>query len=109
MGELACARDRAFEDVLGSFDRRIQRRKDVNLNSMTFRKPSYHASVKLVDISMSGCRLLDHRGEFSSGDYLTFSLDGMVVVEGIVRWARGQHCGVEFLAPLPGALIEALG
>jgi len=109
MAEAAFAQDRALEDVLGSFDRRIQRRKDVNLNSLTFRKPSYHAAVKLVDLSTSGCRLLDHRGEFAPGDYLTFSLDGMVVVEGIVRWARGQHCGVEFLAPLPGALIEAVG
>ena len=108
MSNLALEMDYEAREPSG-FERRTQRRKDVSLDSLTFRKPSYHASVKVVDLSIGGCRLLDHRGEFTPGDYLTFSLDGQVVVEGEVRWANENNCGVKFLAPIPQQLVDSVG
>ncbi|HSG35058.1 MAG TPA: PilZ domain-containing protein [Sphingomonadaceae bacterium] len=109
MSNLAYALDHEFESRKSGFDRRCHRRRDVDLNSLAYRRPSYHASVRLVDLSTSGCRLLDHKREFVAGDYLTFSLDGIVVVEGVVRWTQDARCGVEFLSPIPHLLVESLG
>jgi hypothetical protein len=108
MSNLALDMDYAPREPSG-MERRRQRRKDVSLNSLTFRKPHYHASVKVVDLSIGGCRLLDHNGEFRPGEYLTFSLDGQVVVEGEVRWANENNCGIKFLAPIPQQLIDSVG
>lgn len=109
MSALAQKLDHTAGLAARGFERRGEDRKHVNLHSRTFREPSYFASIKVVDISTGGCRLLDHGNDFAVDDVLTFSLNGEVVVEGVVRWSSGQHCGVEFLSPLSEDIVASVG
>lgn len=106
MPDLAHARDRNLEDRLGSFDRRTQRRKSIRLDGFAFSSPSRQSTVKVLDISTTGCRLRDRKSKFAKGECLTFTLDGETIVEGIIRWWKDYDCGVEFLAPLPASLFK---
>lgn len=105
MASLAQERDRSLDGRLGSFDRRTSRRKVIRLDGFVFSSPRHPSSVNAIDISANGCRLRDPRGEYATGDWLTFSLNGEIVVEGVVRWWNDHQCGVEFLAPLPEQLL----
>jgi hypothetical protein len=108
MASLACERDPALEGRLGSFDRRIHQRTDIRLDGLACSSPSRHSQVRVIDISASGCRLRDRKGAYEQGQCITFSLNGEVVVEGIVRWWKDYHCGVEFLAPMPEGVLASI-
>lgn len=106
MASLAHGSGRTLAKWLGSFDRRSHRRSTIRLDGLVSASPGRHRSVKVVDISATGCRLRDRKHEYEIGDWLTFSLDGEVVVEGVVRWWNDYQCGVEFLSPLPEAMLD---
>jgi len=108
MSSLTANRVDALESRLGSFDRRNHRRTEIRLDGLACSTPSRQTQIRIIDISVSGCRLRDRKGEYERGQCLTFSLNGEVVVEGIVRWWRDYQCGVEFLAPLPQDILTAV-
>jgi len=72
------------------------------------RRSGAHAfRVRVFDASRNGCKI-----EFierpAVGERLWIKFDGLVAVEGIVRWVAGHVGGIEFVLPLHEAVFERL-
>ncbi|MFM2302085.1 MAG: hypothetical protein RLZZ84_1821 [Pseudomonadota bacterium] len=61
------------------------------------------ATKRLRDISTHGCNLVGETDWLRMGIFVTISLSSERSIQAIVRWVRGDACGVEFLRPIPDA------
>ncbi|WP_374531134.1 PilZ domain-containing protein [Novosphingobium sp.] len=58
------------------------------------------AAMRLRDVSIYGCNLVCRGHNFRPGMYISVHLLDGLSVHAIVRWVRGDSCGVEFLRPI---------
>ena len=64
--------------------------------------------TQLRDISIYGCNLISDETWLRTGMFIAIRLNPERTVQAIVRWARDDTCGVEFLRPIPEAEAEEL-
>lgn len=62
-----------------------------------------HAGARLRDISIYGCNLVSDADWLRIGSFVTIRLPADRSIQAIVRWVRGNACGVEFIRPIPAA------
>jgi len=66
------------------------------------------AKAVLRDISIYGCNLVTEATWLRMGMFIGIRLNPERTVQAIVRWAREDTCGVEFLRPIPDAEADEL-
>ena len=66
------------------------------------------AKAVLRDISIYGCNLVTEATWLRMGMFSGIRLNPERTVQAIVRWAREDTCGVEFLRPIPDAEADEL-
>lgn len=66
------------------------------------------AKAQLRDISIYGCNLISDETWLRTGMFISIRLNPERTVQAIVRWARNDTCGVEFLRPIPDAEADEL-
>ncbi len=61
--------------------------------------------VYISQISANGCRLGNPYNELAAGEAVQISLGPIGPLEATVKWANGDHAGVEFHAALHPAIL----
>lgn len=61
----------------------------------------------VMDLSTYGC-LLATPGRTQLGGFVTLTLSQSLTVEGWIAWSKGDHAGLDFAHPLPGAVVEQM-
>jgi hypothetical protein len=62
----------------------------------------------LRDISVHGCNLIGEAEWLKTGMFLTVHLSSERSIQAIVRWVRGDACGIEFLRPISSDEADAM-
>jgi hypothetical protein len=62
----------------------------------------------LEDISEVGCCFVTRATCFKIGSHIIIRPGGLAGITGIVRWVRANRCGIEFSAPIYGAVLDHL-
>lgn len=63
---------------------------------------------RFTDLSVHGCNLAIADTVLQTGQFITVRSSRSDPISGIVRWARGERAGVEFLRPISNGLIRIL-
>ena len=71
-------------------------RHDVEVDAVAYRANGTKASVKLSNLSNSGCRI-DSASDFQVGERLQIAIPRMGFVRVQVRWASPGSAGAKFL------------
>ena len=88
-------------------ERRAKWRKVTQIRTQTFEDPQAPVTAWIVDLSQCGCRMEVCNGSFAKGQVLTLVVMDNLLVDGVVRWARENTVGVEFLSEIPHDLVAA--
>lgn len=59
------------------------------------------AKVRLADVSVHGCAISGAVPWARPGRFVAIELDGDPPIQAIIRWARDEAAGLEFLRPVP--------
>ncbi|MDB5725095.1 MAG: PilZ protein [Novosphingobium sp.] len=62
----------------------------------------------LEDLSAVGCCFVTRGTCFKVGNHIILRPAGLEGITGTVRWVRANRCGIEFSAPLYGAVLDHL-
>ncbi len=62
----------------------------------------------LTDLSPHGCNLNAADWPFRTGQFLSLRISRSGRLEGIIRWVRDGHIGIEFVRPLSNEIIEKM-
>jgi hypothetical protein len=73
-----------------------KQRHDVEVDAVAYRTDGTKASVKLSNLSHSGCRI-DSASDFHVGERLQIAMPRMGFVRAQVRWASPGSAGAKFL------------
>jgi hypothetical protein len=65
-------------------------------------------SSRFTDLSVHGCSIAIGDTALQPGQFITVRSSRTDPVPGIVRWARGDRAGIEFLRPISDALVRSL-
>lgn len=87
---------------------RTAERKPVRMPATCRSSTGLRGEGWLEDISAVGCCFVTRGTCFKIGSHVVLRPAGLEGITGIVRWVRANRCGVEFSAPLYGAVFDHL-
>jgi hypothetical protein len=93
--------------VLPTTDQRKAPRRIVNLAAALREEGATISAVKVLDISLGGCRL-ETEADLEVGGQVWLKLPGLETKRSRIVWTQGRHGGCEFDVPLHPAELDLL-